>query len=280
MFKILLPVAVCLGLSIAYVDSRPNWDDAGITAFALLLSCGVLGTLGPEPPVALGIGSWGVDSCVRDRLFPQFRIIAGARLCVCGGLRGDGRTQSLRAGEDGRAPSMTAFAHRQMGEGVGTFCCACVSRPCRCSIRLRKVSSNVFSAANSRARRRHRGQRLAVGMQTREGVCQGRNVIHRHSDSRRNPPQQAGERLVFIADDRHAAGHRFDVSTRGIALPVAANEDIDLSLHERKQLVGEIEHAGHPDAVFYAQRTDLLPHRRRPAPRRRRWSSRTALGVV
>jgi hypothetical protein len=60
MFKILLPVAVCLGLSIAYVDSRPNWDDTGITALALVLSCGVLGVLGPERPWlwALAIGAW------------------------------------------------------------------------------------------------------------------------------------------------------------------------------------------------------------------------------
>jgi hypothetical protein len=60
MFKILLPVAVCLGLLIAYVDSRPNWDDTGITALALLLSCGVLGALGPDRPWlwALGVGAW------------------------------------------------------------------------------------------------------------------------------------------------------------------------------------------------------------------------------
>jgi hypothetical protein len=60
MFKILLPVAVFLGLSIAYVDSQPNWDDTGITALALLLSCGVLGALGPERPWlwALSVGGW------------------------------------------------------------------------------------------------------------------------------------------------------------------------------------------------------------------------------
>jgi hypothetical protein len=60
MFKVLLPVAICLGLLIAYGDSRPNWDDTGITALALVLSCGVLGVLGPERPWlwALAIGAW------------------------------------------------------------------------------------------------------------------------------------------------------------------------------------------------------------------------------
>lgn len=53
-------VAVALGIAIAYVDSRPKWDDAGITAFSMLLSAGVLGLIGPQRPWlwALGIGIW------------------------------------------------------------------------------------------------------------------------------------------------------------------------------------------------------------------------------
>jgi len=60
MLKVLLPVAFCVGLLIAYVDSRPNWDDTGITALALLLSCGALGALGPERPWrwAVAVGVW------------------------------------------------------------------------------------------------------------------------------------------------------------------------------------------------------------------------------
>ena len=34
MQKLLVIVALALGLIIAYVDSRPTWDDAGITAGA------------------------------------------------------------------------------------------------------------------------------------------------------------------------------------------------------------------------------------------------------
>ncbi|HEV3298128.1 MAG TPA: hypothetical protein VG055_00710 [Planctomycetaceae bacterium] len=60
MFKILLPVAVCLGLSIASVDSRPNWDDTGITAGAILVTVGVFGFLAPSRPWlwALAVGAW------------------------------------------------------------------------------------------------------------------------------------------------------------------------------------------------------------------------------
>lgn len=57
---ILLALAVALGLAIAWVDSRPHWDDAGITAGMLLLSAGLLGMLGPRRPWlwALGVGVW------------------------------------------------------------------------------------------------------------------------------------------------------------------------------------------------------------------------------
>jgi len=57
---ILLGAAVALGLAIAWVDARPHWDDAGITAGMLLLSAGFLGLMGPRRPWlwALGIGVW------------------------------------------------------------------------------------------------------------------------------------------------------------------------------------------------------------------------------
>jgi hypothetical protein len=60
MFKLLLPIAVCVGLLVAYIDSRPNWDDTGVTAGAVLLTCGVWGALAPERPWlwALAVGIW------------------------------------------------------------------------------------------------------------------------------------------------------------------------------------------------------------------------------
>lgn len=58
--RILFVVAVTLGFAIAYVDSRPTWDDTGITAGAVLITAGILGALGPERPWlwALGVGGW------------------------------------------------------------------------------------------------------------------------------------------------------------------------------------------------------------------------------
>ena len=60
MQKILLALAVVMGILIAYVDSRPTWDDTGITAGTMLLSSGLLTLLGYRHPwlIALAIGLW------------------------------------------------------------------------------------------------------------------------------------------------------------------------------------------------------------------------------
>jgi|SRR5579872_3970686 len=56
----LLTAALAFGFLVTYVDSRPNWDDTGVTAAAILLSCGFLGAAGPRQPWlwALAVGIW------------------------------------------------------------------------------------------------------------------------------------------------------------------------------------------------------------------------------
>ena len=57
---ILLVIAVIAGLFFAYVDSRPTWDDTGILAGAILLTCGLISLLGFRRPwlLALAVGAW------------------------------------------------------------------------------------------------------------------------------------------------------------------------------------------------------------------------------
>ena len=57
---LLLVIAVALGTAIAYVDSRPTWDDAGVTAAALFLACLALGAASPGRAWlwALAVGVW------------------------------------------------------------------------------------------------------------------------------------------------------------------------------------------------------------------------------
>lgn len=60
MQKIFLLVAVLAGLFFAYIDSLPTWDDTGVLAGAILLTCGLISLLGFQRPwlLALAVGSW------------------------------------------------------------------------------------------------------------------------------------------------------------------------------------------------------------------------------
>ena len=59
-FWIFLVIALLLGMMIAYVDTRPNWDDTGITAGAIFLSAALFSALMPKRAWAwaLAIGVW------------------------------------------------------------------------------------------------------------------------------------------------------------------------------------------------------------------------------
>ena len=61
MDKVFLPVlALFCGTTITYVDSRPNWDDTGITALAIFVTCGVLAFTSPQRwwLWAIAVGIW------------------------------------------------------------------------------------------------------------------------------------------------------------------------------------------------------------------------------
>ncbi len=57
---LLLAAGVCAGILLAYIDSLPQWDDAGILAGSLFLLSGLLTLLGHRKPwlVALALGIW------------------------------------------------------------------------------------------------------------------------------------------------------------------------------------------------------------------------------
>ncbi len=60
MQKLLLTVSVTLGVLIGYLDSRPSWDDTGVTAGLLFISAAIIGALGPRRPWLWGLclGIW------------------------------------------------------------------------------------------------------------------------------------------------------------------------------------------------------------------------------
>jgi hypothetical protein len=60
MQNVLLALGALAGLFFAYVDSRPTWDDTGILAGAILLTCGLIALIGYRRPwlLALMVGAW------------------------------------------------------------------------------------------------------------------------------------------------------------------------------------------------------------------------------
>ena len=57
---LLMMSAAAIGLAVAWVDSRPDWDDTGVTAGALALSAAVIAAISPARPWrwALLVGVW------------------------------------------------------------------------------------------------------------------------------------------------------------------------------------------------------------------------------
>ena len=57
---ILITAAIAVGLLIAYFDSRPNWDDTGVTAGVVFLASATFAFLGKNRPWlwAVAVGIW------------------------------------------------------------------------------------------------------------------------------------------------------------------------------------------------------------------------------
>lgn len=60
MQKVLLAIALLVGALVTWVDTRPGWDDTGVTVGAIFLTTLVLGAMGPSRPWlwALAVGAW------------------------------------------------------------------------------------------------------------------------------------------------------------------------------------------------------------------------------
>jgi hypothetical protein len=56
----LIALAVAVGLVIAWIDTRPGWDDTGVTAGLLLAASAIFAALRPRAPWlwAIAVGVW------------------------------------------------------------------------------------------------------------------------------------------------------------------------------------------------------------------------------
>jgi hypothetical protein len=134
----LLAAGVLAGLAIAYVDSRPNWDDTGITALALAASGGVLGLIAPRRPWlwALAVGIWIPLHVVARSLRPgslgMLIVLAFPFAAACAGMavrRAYAMRPSPAAGGFHDRPSRFHFAVKSKRGWVNPELAAVVADP-------------------------------------------------------------------------------------------------------------------------------------------------------
>jgi hypothetical protein len=84
----LLFAAIALGLLIAWVDSRPTWDDSGITAGMVFLTAALFGALRPSWALiwAVAVGVWvPLVGIVSSRNYGSLLALAPALIGACAG---------------------------------------------------------------------------------------------------------------------------------------------------------------------------------------------------
>lgn len=80
--SIVLALACAVGLLVAYVDSRPTWDDTGILVGGTLLASALFGALLTRRPwlAALAIGGWAPVLSILGGRGPAALIVLGIAL--------------------------------------------------------------------------------------------------------------------------------------------------------------------------------------------------------
>ena len=77
-WKILVP-AIAAGIAILWIDTRPGWDDTGITVSLILMSSAILGFSTPKRAwlMALAVGIWIPlwYAVVRNSFSPAFALV-------------------------------------------------------------------------------------------------------------------------------------------------------------------------------------------------------------
>ena len=89
--RLVLLAGAIMGMAIAYTDSRPTWDDAGITAIALAIASAMCGFATPRRPwrIALAVGIWiAVFSILRSASVDSVAMLVVVAFTLAGAYAG------------------------------------------------------------------------------------------------------------------------------------------------------------------------------------------------
>lgn len=84
-------LAVSAGIAIAFVDSRPHWDDTGVTVFSMVAVAAICGVVAPQKPWlwALAVGVWIPAHAMATRLSPgSFAMLVVLAFPIAGAYAG------------------------------------------------------------------------------------------------------------------------------------------------------------------------------------------------
>ncbi len=123
-FWVILTLSVVAGLAIGWLDSRPSWDDTGITVGLILIAGAILGMLSPSRAwlwgVIVGVGVMLLDILLRNSYAASVAILFGfhrsiwRRIAQEGGrfdkrqLKGDLKAQQITRNRGG-SRALTLF---------------------------------------------------------------------------------------------------------------------------------------------------------------------------
>ncbi len=80
-FWVILTLSIVVGLAIGWLDSRPSWDDAGITVGFILIAAAILGISEPSRAwlwgIIVGVGVMLLDILLRNSYAASVAILFG-----------------------------------------------------------------------------------------------------------------------------------------------------------------------------------------------------------
>ena len=98
MQRVLFVVALAMGALVTYVDTRPTWDDTGVTVAALFAFAGCVWVLGAGAAMVVGASPRSLDSAPGDRPDAELCFDSGAWGHVLGSLHRGGDSRLDRQG--------------------------------------------------------------------------------------------------------------------------------------------------------------------------------------
>lgn len=87
-FLLLLILSIIAGSAIGWIDSRPNWDDTGVTVGLIIISTAIMGGIMPEHAWLWGLVTGGIVSAMDIMLAANYGSLLAVAFAISGAYLG------------------------------------------------------------------------------------------------------------------------------------------------------------------------------------------------